>query len=197
MVVQPARKSTDKKRSHVCGLQGFNPHAGDDCAACHHNSVTFTSTDSPKTCVNCGCVTYGHRMICCDDPREDDDDVITHCLNDLWDDQTKFMKLLQKERNFPAFPVDMSSKSGQKLIKDIAHDCMHELFEALVTLKNSKNHRKTLVESFDRQNFVEELVDTQKFLLEILILAGVSIDEFCDRFFEKSKVNIDRITGDY
>lgn len=115
----------------------------------------------------------------------------------FWQQQFDFMKLLQEERNFPEFPVDITTKDGQKLIKDVTHDCMHELFESIHALKNSKNHRKTEVKEFDRENFIEELVDTMKFFLEILILAGISKEEFIDSFDQKTNVNIERIKGNY
>lgn len=107
------------------------------------------------------------------------------------------MHLLQRKRNFPEYPVDPTSKDGQRHIKNVGHDCMHELFEALHLLKNSKQHRVTEIRSFDRDEFVEELVDAQKFLLEMLIIAGVSINEFYEQFINKTNVNIKRINGDY
>ena len=64
-------------------------------------------------------------------------------LQEMWEQQKKFMELLQERRDFTKFPVDMTSKSGQKLLKGITHECMHELFEANQMLKNSKDHRAT------------------------------------------------------
>ena len=48
-------------------------------------------------------------------------------LQEMWDQQRKFMELLQVSRNFPEFPIDMTSKFGQKYLKGITHECMHEL----------------------------------------------------------------------
>jgi len=118
-------------------------------------------------------------------------------LDAMFAQQGDFMRLLQRERNFPEFPVDIKSKSGQKLIKDISHDCMHELFEAVHLLKNSKNHRKTEVEEFDRESFLEELVDAQHFLIEICILSGISPREFFKAYMKKGTINSSRILGGY
>ena len=107
------------------------------------------------------------------------------------------MKLLQKKRDFPEFPVDMASKTGQRILKEISHDCMHELFESVHMLKNSKSHRKTEVKEIDRAKYIEELVDAQKFLLEILLLSGIGEDEFYAAFLEKTSVNTSRIENDY
>lgn len=115
----------------------------------------------------------------------------------MWTSQIDFMKLLQKHRNFPEFPVDLTSKPGQRLIKEVIHDCQDELAEARVHLKNSKNHRQTDVKEFDRPAYVEEMVDSYKFFLETLILSGVTYEEFCAAFDAKTHINIDRIKNGY
>jgi len=118
-------------------------------------------------------------------------------LKEMWDQQTSFMLLLQKHRNFPSFPVDPTTKSGQKLLKNITHECMHELFEANQALKNSKDHRATEVDEFNRDHYVEELVDALHYFFEIAILSGVSLDELHDAYLKKGNVNIDRIKNGY
>lgn len=118
-------------------------------------------------------------------------------IADVLQTQKEFMDLLVEKRNFPQFPVDMASKPGQKLIKDIMYDCMGELFEAGVLLKNSKQHRKTEIEEFDRASYIEELCDCLKFWSEILILSGISAEEFIKTFEQKTQINNDRINGNY
>lgn len=107
------------------------------------------------------------------------------------------MVLLQERRDFPQFPVDMTTKSGQKLLKGITHECMHELFEANQMLKNSKDHRATDVKDFDHEGYVEELVDALHYFFEIAILSGVSMNELYDSYMKKGQVNIDRIENGY
>lgn len=119
------------------------------------------------------------------------------CIEDLWETQEEFMRLLQQKRNFPEFPVNLDEKSGQRIVKEVINDCMGELFEASYLLKNSKNHRLTDTGSLDVANFVEELVDAQKFLIEILILSGISVETFKEVFDRKSETNFKRINEGY
>lgn len=118
-------------------------------------------------------------------------------LESMWDQQKKFMELLQSRRDFPQFPVDMTTKPGQKLLKGITHECMHELFEANQALRNSKDHRVTDVNDFNREHYVEELVDALHYFFEIAILSGVSLDELYDAYIKKGQVNVDRIESGY
>ncbi len=118
-------------------------------------------------------------------------------LEKMFEQQKEFMELLQSRRNFPRFPVDMTTKLGQKFLKGITHECMHELFEANQILKNSKDHRATSVEDFDKDSYVEELSDALHYFFEIAILSGISIDELYHAYMEKGKINVDRIEGGY
>jgi len=118
-------------------------------------------------------------------------------LQSMWDQQHQFMKLLQKTRNFPEFPVDVSSKQGQKFLKGITHECMHELFEANMILKNSKDHRATDVSEFDRDSYVEELVDALHYFFEIAITSGVTMEELYTAYMKKGDVFFSRIENGY
>lgn len=122
---------------------------------------------------------------------------MTDKLEEMWDQQVKFMRLLQARRNFPEFPVDMTSKSGQKFLKGITHECMHELFEANLLLKNSKDHRATDVSDFSREDYVEELVDALHYFFEIAISSGVSMEELHVAYMKKGQININRIENGY
>jgi len=118
-------------------------------------------------------------------------------LQKMWDQQFAFMKLLQEKRGFPDFPVDITSKSGQKFLKNITHECMGELFEANQELKNSKNHRATEISHIDRDAYVEELVDSLHFFFEIVIASGVTLDELYDSYMKKGEINFSRIENGY
>jgi dimeric dUTPase (all-alpha-NTP-PPase superfamily) len=118
-------------------------------------------------------------------------------LNNMFEQQRAFMRLLQEKRGFPEFPVDIKSKEGQKFLKSITHDCMGELFEANQHLKNSKGHRATEVTDIDRDAYVEELVDSLHFFFEIVILSGVSLDEIYEAYLNKGNINVSRINGGY
>lgn len=118
-------------------------------------------------------------------------------LEKMFEQQETFMRLLQKKRNFPDFPVDVLSKPGQRLVKDISYECADELHEARQHLKNSKNHRATEIKTFDRDKYIEELIDAQHYLLEIVIASGITIDEFFEAYIAKGDVNTDRINNGY
>lgn len=118
-------------------------------------------------------------------------------LEAMWQQQVAFMRLLQERRSFHDFPVDLTSKAGQKVIKEVSHDCMHELFEAVTLLRNSKNHRKTEVTEFARDEFVEELCDALHFFFEVCIFAGISQDELFKAYIDKGERNVTRIMEGY
>ena len=118
-------------------------------------------------------------------------------LEKMWQQQHDFMRLLQQKRGFPEFPVDISSKDGQRFLKGITHDCMDELFEANQHLKNSKNHRATEVRDVDRPAYVEELVDALHYFFEIAISSGISLDELYDAYLKKGEINESRIKNGY
>lgn len=118
-------------------------------------------------------------------------------LQQMWEQQEAFMKLLQTYRNFPTFPVDTTGKIGQKFLKGITHECMHELFEANLLLKNSKDHRATDVSDFNREDYVEELVDALHYFFEIAICSGVSMEELYEAYMKKGQININRIENGY
>lgn len=118
-------------------------------------------------------------------------------LQMMWDEQESFMRLLQEKRNFPKFPISLSDKTGQKFLKGITHECMHELFEANVLLKNSKDHRETQINEFDRDSYIEEISDALHYMLEILIASGITLEEFYEIYMKKGEVNKKRILQGY
>jgi hypothetical protein len=118
-------------------------------------------------------------------------------LEELWDQQESFMYLLQEKRNFPQFPTDLSSKQGQKFLKDIRNHLMEELFEAGQHLKNAKSHRVTEIPEVDREAYKEELVDVLHLFFELVIASGISRKELVDAYLEKGRVNVERIRSGY
>lgn len=118
-------------------------------------------------------------------------------LQQMWDQQLEFMNLLREERGFPDFPVDMTSKQGQKFLKSITHECMGELFEANQELKNSKSHRASDLPDLDKSAYLEELVDSLHFFFEIVIASGISLDDLVAAYLKKGEKNVERIKGGY
>lgn len=118
-------------------------------------------------------------------------------LDEMFQQQEEFMRLLQRERGFSDFPVDLTSKKGQKFLKGIAYEAMGELFEAVQHLRNSKSHRTTEVSQIDRAAYVEELVDSLHYFFEVVIASGISSQELFDAYIAKGKVNVSRIENGY
>jgi len=115
----------------------------------------------------------------------------------MWEDQVSFMKLLQEKRNWPEFPVDLSSKTGQKFLDEIMFHMMKELFESSQHLRNGKSHRITEFPEVDRELFKEELCDALHLFIEFCAVAGISADELFKKYMEKGAVNRERIMGSY
>jgi dimeric dUTPase (all-alpha-NTP-PPase superfamily) len=118
-------------------------------------------------------------------------------LRQMFGQQEAFMELLQEERDFPEFPVDLTTKKGQKFLKGIAHDAMDELFEAIQHLKNSKDHRLSASGEVDRQKYLEELIDCLHYFYEVVIASGISVEELFEAYVKKGETNTQRILSGY
>lgn len=118
-------------------------------------------------------------------------------LREMFSQQRAFMELLQRKRGFPHFPVDLSTKEGQLLIKDIAHNAMDELYESIQILKAAKHHRISASTDVDREKYVEELVDCLHYLVEVVIASGISPEELFNSYMHKGKINEIRINEGY
>ncbi len=107
-------------------------------------------------------------------------------LSQIFELREEFMKKINSNipDAYPQWPVDLSAKSDQKAIREFAFRGMEELFEALLHLKNWKDHRAGAPE-FDRAEFLEEMIDAYKYFTAILILVGVDSDEFFEAYLSK------------
>lgn len=118
-------------------------------------------------------------------------------LEKMWVQQEDFIRLLQEKRGFPRLPIDISTKPGQKLLKDIRNHIMEELFEAGQHLKNAKSHRATEIPEVDFEAYTEECVDVLHLLFELVIASGISLDKLVDAYLKKGDVNTKRIENGY
>ena len=107
------------------------------------------------------------------------------------------MLLLKQHRNFPNWPIDIKSKAGQQLCREIVFSSVEEYFEALQHLKNWKSHRVTEVKKIQKDKFLEELCDMLHYFIELLIVVGIRPDELYDAYMKKGKINEERIKGNY
>lgn len=117
-------------------------------------------------------------------------------LYDCFKRQNKFMELLRDNDKMPEYPVDLTTKMGQRLIKETVFNCIEEMCEASFTLKN-RMHRLTDDKTLDVQHYKEELGDAFAFLLEIFILSGFSADDLYEEYCRKNKVVTERLARGY
>jgi len=122
---------------------------------------------------------------------------MTDRLQEMWNQQYEFMRLLQRKRNFPEFPTDITSKKGQQFLKDIRNHLLEELFEAGQHLKNAKSHRATELPEVDREAYKEELVDVLHLYFELVIASGVTLEELHQTYIDKGITNVARIESGY
>jgi len=110
-----------------------------------------------------------------------------------------FMAALQKQVPdvYPEMPVDLTNKSTQQHLRDLALRGVEEVFEAVQELKNAKSHRQTEIRDFNRSAFKEEMVDSFNYFLSLLIIMGVTPDELFEAYVNKDKIIHDRIKSKY
>jgi len=120
-------------------------------------------------------------------------------LSEMFKKRQYFMRALKnkKPEEYPSWPIDLSNKRDQQHIRDMALRGVEEMFEALQHLKNWKPHRDTEVREFDREEFLEEVVDAFNYFFSVLILTGVSADELFSAYDKKDKIIHQRLTGGY
>jgi|ETNvirenome_6_85_1030632.scaffolds.fasta_scaffold53614_2 hypothetical protein len=118
-------------------------------------------------------------------------------LKIMFKQQRDFIALLQKYRDHPNIPFDITDKKSQQFLRQLAFECMGELFEANIHLKNSKSHRKTNIVEFDRDKYIEELSDVLHYFFGIAICSGVTSDELYEAYMTKGETNVKRILDGY
>ena len=111
-------------------------------------------------------------------------------LKNLFDLRFSFMQELEKSHpgSYPEWPLEISSKQSQQVLRDTALKGIEEMFEALQHLKNWKPHRETEVVDFDREEFLEEFVDGMNYFLSVLVLLGHDADDLFRVYQKKDKI---------
>lgn len=91
--------------------------------------------------------------------------------------------------------VDIDSPQGQKLLREMAGYVTEELYEAINCLKNrpwNKTHVPT-----DKDHFFEEMADSTHFFIQLIIMVGISPQQFFETYVKKVKVNEFRLRSGY
>jgi len=111
----------------------------------------------------------------------------------------EFMEKLRNKipDSYPSLPLDLTTKTDQQFCRDMMLRGVEEMFEALQELKNWKPHRKTEVEDFDKDKFLEEIVDAFNYFFSIIIMTDYSADELYDAYVKKDKVIHERLDDGY
>lgn len=120
-------------------------------------------------------------------------------LDTIFEKREVFMNLIKEKfpDSYSSWPVDISKKSSQVLLRETALKGVEEMFEALGHLKNWKPHRETDVPEIDREEFLEEIVDAFNYFFSLIILMGVDVNEFYLAFCNKDDIIRRRIEKGY
>lgn len=117
-------------------------------------------------------------------------------LKDIFHRQNELMDLLILGDKLPEAPVDITSKSGQRLIKELIFAMIEEMAEASFILKN-RSHRFTDHTDVDFGHFKEELADALSYFVEICHYAGISADELYKEYCLKNTAVKKRVKDGY
>lgn len=120
-------------------------------------------------------------------------------LDEMFRLRERFMESMKvaKPGIYPSWPVEISQKQNQQLLRDTALKGVEEMFEALGHLKNWKPHRTTEITEFDRDEFLEEIVDAFNYFFSILVLTGVTSDELYSTYVKKDDIIHKRLETGY
>ena len=120
-------------------------------------------------------------------------------LDEMFRLRQSFMEAMKeaKPEIYPSWPVDISEKESQQLLRDTALKGVEEMFEALGHLKNWKPHRTTEITEFDRDEFLEEIVDAFNYFFSILVLTGVTSEELFNTYVKKDDIIHKRLQTGY
>ena len=128
--------------------------------------------------------------------------MVTHLrpdrLQEIFTLREEFMREIADKRGaYGTWPVDISQKKSQQLVREVTLKGVEEIFEALGELKNWKNHRLSENTSFNRELFLEEMVDSFNYFTAALILLGVDSEEFFEAFLKKDAIIHKRLEEGY
>jgi len=120
-------------------------------------------------------------------------------LQEVFSLREEFMNLINEKvpGAYPEWPVDLTKKENQQAIRESAFRGMEELFEALLHLKNWKDHREATygMPEINREEFLEEMIDAFNYFLAIIVMAGVDHKEFFDAYIRKHGIICERLNA--
>lgn len=91
---------------------------------------------------------------------------------------------------------NLHTREGNSVIKEMIQAAMQELAEAVQVMKNWKPWKITEVPT-DIDHWKEEIVDSVHFLVEAMLLSGMTSEELYELYFKKHEINSFRINSNY
>ena len=110
-------------------------------------------------------------------------------LNDIFEKRELFMRLIRDKipETYPQWPVDLSQKQSQITCRETALKGVEEMFEALQHLKNWKPHKLTEDKEFNKEEFLEEIVDAFNYFMALLIVVDVDEKKLFEAYLKKDQ----------
>ena len=122
-------------------------------------------------------------------------------LKKMFDLRKSFIQRMQKERQ-GSYPIpvpleNLSDKKSQQVCRDLALRGVEEMFEALQHLKNWKPHKLTENKDFEREEFLEEIVDALNYFFSLLIVVDCDHDQLFEAYKRKDRIIRKRLQSGY
>ena len=110
-------------------------------------------------------------------------------LSEMFRLRSQFMESIKEKysSSYPDWPVDVTKKRSQKALRETALKGVEEMFEALQHLKNWKTHKKKGDSTFDREEFLEEMVDAFNYFMALLIIVDVDEEKLFKAYLKKDE----------
>ena len=122
-------------------------------------------------------------------------------LKEMFDLRKSFIQRIQKERpgSYP-IPVpltNLSDKKSQQVCRDLALRGVEEMFEALQHLKNWKPHKLTEDKEFNKEEFLEEIVDAFNYFFALLVIVDCDEEKLFEAYKKKDTIIRKRLSNGY
>ena len=120
-------------------------------------------------------------------------------LEQMFELRREFMEAMKaKGRGYQTdWPLNIGEKKSQQLLRELTLKGVEELFESLSELKNWKSHKLTENTEVDKEAFLEEIVDSFNYFFAVLVLVGVTPQEFFEAYTKKDRVIHERLNNGY
>jgi len=120
-------------------------------------------------------------------------------LKEMFNLRKTFIEIMKETRpgSYPSLPLDLTTKESQQVCRDLALRGVEEMFEALQHLKNWKPHKLTENKDFEREEFLEEIVDALNYFFSLLIVVDCDHDQLFEAYKRKDRIIRKRLQSGY